>query len=84
MMQTHSVFQHKKFQKLQSTNEESPIVQSPPGFLKFIVLPGNNSKLIKDALLRRSHKFIETLPTDSTYHFKWQPVSYGIRFESLS
>ena len=28
-------------------------------YLAFIVLPGNNSGLIRDALLRRSHKWKE-------------------------
>lgn len=54
-----------------------------PGMLKFVVLPGNNSGLIREALLRRSHKWEETTPTDTTYHFKWQPVSYGIKFDQV-
>mgnify|MGYP001806524223 CR=1 FL=1 len=49
-----------------------------PGMLKFVVLPGNNSGLIRDAMLRRNHKWEETTPNDTCYHFKWQPVSYGI------
>lgn len=42
-----------------------------PYFLKFVVLPGNNSRLIKEALQRRSHKWIETVAQDPFYHFKW-------------
>lgn len=53
-------------------------------YLYFIVLPGNNSGLIRDALLRRSHKWREcSTMTDQYFHFKWQPVSYGIRFDQL-
>ena len=56
-----------------------------PNFLMFIVLPGNNSGLIRDAMLRRSHKWLESASmTDTCYHFKWQPVSYGIRFDQIS
>ena len=52
-----------------------------PGKLKFIVLPGNNSGLIRDAMLRRKLKWEETTSNDTGYHFKWQPVSYGIKFD---
>jgi len=52
-----------------------------PNYLKFVVLPGNNSRLIREAMLRRSSKWIETSAGDPFYHFKWQPVSYGIKFD---
>ena len=55
-----------------------------PNFLKFVVLPGNNSRLIRDAMLRRSHKWQETVSADTQFHFKWQPVSYGIKFDQIS
>jgi hypothetical protein len=52
--------------------------------LAFIVLPGNNSGLIREALLRRSHKWRECQSMqDPCFHFKWQPVSWGIKFEQL-
>ena len=49
---------------------------------KFIVVPGNNSGLIRKALERRDW-WIEIPPVHSMYNFKWQPVSYGIKFERL-
>ena len=46
------------------SNPEDPSYQSQqplsPDFLTFVVLPGNNSGLIKDAMLRRSHKWKES------------------------
>ena len=33
---------------------------SDPNVLKFAVLPGNNSKLIRDAMLKRTYKWVET------------------------
>ena len=68
----------------QSANANPSFLPMNPNFLKFVVLPGNNSKLIKDAMLRRSHKWIETVANDPYYHFKWQPVSYGIKFDQIS
>lgn len=50
---------------------------------KFVVIPGNNSGLIRKALERREW-WIEIPSIHSLYHFKWQPVSYGIKFERLS
>eukprot|EP00347_Sterkiella_histriomuscorum_P004466 403360355 len=61
-----------------------PVLPLNPNYLKFVVLPGNNSRLIKEAMLRRGHKWIETFAQDPFYHFKWQPVSYGIKFEQIS
>lgn len=49
---------------------------------KFIVVPGNNSGLIRKALERRDW-WIEIPPVHSMYNFKWQPVSAGIKFERL-
>jgi len=50
---------------------------------KFIVVAGNNSGLIRKALERRDW-WIEIPAVHSMYNFKWQPVSYGIKFERLS
>lgn len=49
---------------------------------KFIVMPGNNSQLIRKAMERRDW-WIEIPPVHSMYNFKWQPVSAGIKFERL-
>lgn len=70
--------------QIEDINNQTPsYLPMNPNYLKFVVLPGNNSKLIKDAMLRRSHKWIETTANDPYYHFKWQPVSYGIKFDQL-
>lgn len=49
---------------------------------KFIVLPGNNSGLIRRAMEKRSW-WIEIQPVHSLFNFRWQPVSNGIRFDRL-
>jgi hypothetical protein len=49
---------------------------------KFIVVPGNNSGLVRKAMERREW-WIEIPPVHSMYNFKWQPVSYGIKFDRL-
>jgi len=49
---------------------------------KFIVMPGNNSQLIRKALEKR-HWWIEIQPVHSMFNFRWQPVSSGIRFDRL-
>jgi hypothetical protein len=49
---------------------------------KFIVVPGNNSGLVRKAIERREW-WIEIPPVHSMYNFKWQPVSYGIKFDRL-
>ena len=45
-------------------------------------MPGNNSGLVRKAIERRDW-WIEIPPVHSMYNFKWQPVSYGIKFERL-
>ena len=55
-----------------------------PQYLTFVCVPGNNSGLIRDAMLRRSGKWREaTSYNDHTCHFRWQPVSWGIKFDQL-
>jgi hypothetical protein len=61
--------------------DDTNAIPTSANYLKFVVLPGNNSRLIREALMRRSHRWVETVAADTTYHFKWQPVSYGIRFD---
>jgi hypothetical protein len=51
--------------------------------LRFVVTPGNNSRLIRIAMERRKDFWLETTPNDPHFHFRWQPVSYGIKFESV-
>ncbi len=50
---------------------------------KFIVMPGNNSRLIREALEKR-HWWIEIQPVHSMFNFRWHPVSTGIRFDRLT
>jgi hypothetical protein len=50
---------------------------------KFIVTPGNNSGLIRKELEKRDW-WIEIPAVHSMFNFKWQPVSYGIKFKQLS
>ena len=50
---------------------------------KYIVTPGNNSKLIKEAMKRRPW-WVEIPNVDSVFNFKWQPVSYRMKFRELS
>lgn len=45
----------------ESASQVPAVLPMNPNFLKFVVLPGNNSRLIKEAMLRRSHKWIETV-----------------------
>jgi hypothetical protein len=50
---------------------------------KYIVMPGNNSRIIKEAMEKRDW-WVETHPFSSLYNFKWKPDSNGIRFDQLS
>ena len=49
---------------------------------KFIIVPGNNSGLVRKALERRSW-WIEIQPVHSMFNFKWQPFSTGLKFGRL-
>ena len=50
---------------------------------KYVIMPGNNSRLIKEAMQRRDW-WIETPPFNSMFNFKWQPFSNGIRFDNVT
>jgi hypothetical protein len=50
---------------------------------KYIVMGGNNSKLIKEVLQKREN-WEETHPFSSLYNFKWKPDSNGLRFDQLN
>jgi hypothetical protein len=47
------------------------------------VIPGNNARLIKEALEKRDW-WAETHPFSSLHNFKWKPESHGIRFDRLN
>jgi hypothetical protein len=49
---------------------------------KFIVAPGNNSQLVRKAMNGRSW-WIEIQPVHSLFNFKWQPTSWGLKFDRL-
>ncbi|CAI2384071.1 unnamed protein product [Moneuplotes crassus] len=49
---------------------------------KYVIAPGNNSKLIREVMKQRSW-WIEIPNYNSLYNFKWQPFSKGIKFEDL-
>lgn len=53
-----------------------------PNKLKYIVVSGNNSGLIREAMQKRQ-QWIEIPNINSIFNFKWQPVSTGIRFDEL-
>lgn len=50
---------------------------------KYIVTPGNNSNLIREAMQQRSW-WVEIPNVDSAFNFKWQPVSYRMKFRKLN
>jgi len=47
------------------------------------VYKGNNSGIVKEAMLNRNW-WIELPFITPTFNFKWQPVSYGMRFSALN
>lgn len=50
------------------------IRQAPPldpNKLRYSVVPGNNSRLIKIAMARRKDFWLETTSNDPHFHFKW-------------
>lgn len=49
---------------------------------KYIVTQGNNSKLIREAMKTRPW-WVEIPNVDSAFNFKWQPVSYRMKFRDL-
>ena len=49
---------------------------------KYIVTSGNNSKLIREAMSKRNW-WVEIPNVDSVFNFKWQPVSYRMKFREL-
>ena len=50
---------------------------------KFVITPGNNSKLIREAMKKRWW-WIEIPNINSLFNFKWQPFSKGIKFNELN
>lgn len=51
--------------------------------LKYIVTSGNNSKLIREAMNTRPW-WVEIPNIDSAFNFKWQPVSFRMKFRELN
>ena len=49
---------------------------------KYIVMPGNNSKIIKEIMEKRDW-WIECPPFNTVFNLKWSPVSHGIKFDRL-
>ena len=49
---------------------------------KFVVTQGNNSKLIKEAMRKRSW-WVEIPNFNTAFNFKWQPTSHRIKFLDL-
>ena len=49
---------------------------------KFIVTPGNNSKLIREAMRKRSW-WVEVPNYNSVFNFKWQPTSHRMKFREI-
>lgn len=47
--------------------------------MKFMICPGNNSKLLREVMRRRSW-WVEIPPMPCMANFKWAPVSNGIKF----
>ena len=51
--------------------------------LRYSILTGNNSRLIRLAMEKRTAFWQETTKDDPHFHFKWQPVSHGLKFDIL-
>jgi len=49
----------------------------------FVIMPGNNSQIIKRVLEKR-YDWKEAPGFCSIYNFKWQPFSKGLRFDQIS
>lgn len=47
--------------------------------MKYIIYPGNNSKLLREVMKWRSW-WVEMPPMPCIANFKWAPVSNGIKF----
>ena len=70
----------------QAKSRMQAIAQAPPSNpfkLRYAVIPGNNSRLIKLAMQKRAQYWEETTNQDPHFHFRWQAVSSGIKFENI-
>ena len=52
--------------------------------LKYVILKGNNSQIVKRCMESRLDKWEEANIYDTIFNFKWSPVSKGIRFDILN
>jgi len=50
----------------------------------FSITEGNNSQLVRKIMEKRCHSWKEVPNFSSVFHYKWQPISRGIRFELLN
>ena len=39
---------------------------------KYVILPGNNSEIVKECMLLRADRWQETSSFDKLFNFKWQ------------
>lgn len=51
---------------------------------RYVVIEGNNSKVIRTCMELRSDRWEETSSFDKIFNFKWQPVSRGINYETTN
>lgn len=83
MMDFYSSIKHEDIDG-QAKLRSHAIAQAPkldPLKLRFIIGPNNNSKLIRDAMIKRKDFWLETTSSDPHFHFKWSTLAVGIRFE---
>ena len=52
--------------------------------MKYIIVNGNNSQLVKNCMEMRKEWWEETNDFDTLFNFKWQPISKGIKFEIVN
>jgi len=50
----------------------------------YIICPGNNSGIVKRCMDLRLERWEETHDFDTLFHFKWHPVSRGIKFDLVN
>ena len=49
---------------------------------KYIITPGNNSNIIREAMKQRKW-WVEIPNFNNVFNFKWQPTSYRLKFKDL-
>ena len=51
---------------------------------KYCIIDGNNSRIIRDCMALRDDRWEETSTFDKIFNFKWQPISRGINYDTVS